>query len=66
MKRNGDYIPLRKSELGRIEKVLQEEKYTSICLNDLPLTTEEEFDDIYHSIQNMFEKKFPDKSSFEI
>ena len=65
MKRKGEYFPLRKSELGRIEKVLQEEKYTSVCLNDLPFTSEEEFDDIYHSIQNMFEKKFPDKSSFE-
>ena len=65
-KRKGIFFPLWKSELEKIEKSLIEEKYTSVCINDMPLTTDDDFNFIKHYIQKIFEKKFPIKSSFEI
>lgn len=65
-KRNGICITVKKDELKRIEKLLNDERCVSICLNDTPLCADEDFDFINNSIQQLFEKKFPNKSSFEI
>ena len=66
MKRKGDYIPLRISELSRIEKALQNEKFCSICLNDIPFNSDEEFEHIKQKLIELLKRKFPNKSSFEI
>jgi hypothetical protein len=66
MKRNGTYKTLGKDMLDKIEIILQEEKYKSICINDSPLCTDEDFEYIYSHLHRIFENKFPQKSSFEI
>ena len=66
MKRNGMYIMLAKETLGHIEKVLLEEKYSSVCINDSPLCSDEDFEYTQERIQHLFKNKFPQKSSFEI
>lgn len=65
LKRNGIYIMLAKEALGHIEKVLFEEKYSSVCINDSPLCSDEDFEYISCHVKELFEKKFPNKSSFE-
>ena len=64
---NGMYFFLIKHDvLDRIEKAFQDVKCTSICLNDSALCTDEEFVLIDKGLQQLFEVKFPHKSSFEI
>lgn len=38
----------------------------SLCLNDSPVMADEEYDEVHTFVENEFEIKFPDKSSFEI
>ena len=49
-----------------IEKTLKEEKSISVCLNDSGLCSEENFIYINKELQRIFDKKFPNKSSFEL
>jgi hypothetical protein len=65
-KRNGAFFFLIKRDvLDRIEKVFNNKHCYSICLNDSPLCTDEEFEHISKGLQQLFETKFPHKSSFE-
>lgn len=67
LKRSGDFFFLiEKSILEPIEKKLKESKLVSVCLNDSALCTDEDFEYISSRLNEMFEKKFPKKSSFEI
>ena len=66
-KRNGEYFFLfNHNVLDRIEKAFQNKNYVSVCLNDIPLCTDDEFVLIDRGLQQLFERKFPQKSSFEI
>ena len=55
-----------RSVVGDIEKALFNTEYASICLNDTPMFSDEEFDFTMTRIKEMLAKKFPEKSSFEI
>ncbi len=66
-RRNGFKLNIGKREdLVRIEKLLQNKNFTSICLNDTPLCSETDFVYIKEQLQKFFQKKFPQKSSFEV
>ncbi len=58
------YIISNKNDLVDIDKSLQEKKIKSICLNDA--CPNEDFDFVKTQLQQLFQKKFPYKSSFEI
>jgi hypothetical protein len=46
-------------------KVILEERVKSICINDTPNCSEEEYEYAAKTIRETFEKKFPQKSMFE-
>ncbi len=67
MRRNSAFFFLiEKDVVNDIEKTLQQERKKSVCLNDTGLCTEENFIYINKRLQQLFEKKFPKKSSFEL
>ena len=67
MRRKGAFFFLIKRDVVEsIEKALQQKKYISICLNDDALCTDDDFIYINKKLQQMLEKKFPEKSSFEL
>lgn len=57
---------IEKSVINDIRKALFNNRNASICLNDTPFCTEEDFDFIIKHLIEMFEQKYPDKSSFEL
>ena len=65
-KRNAQYFTLKKDSIKNIERVIQESKCNSICLNDTPLCTERDYEYASQELKRIFEKKFPKKSSFEL
>ena len=66
-KRSGDFFFLiERSILEPIEKTLQEAKLVSVCLNDSALCNDDDFEYISSHLKEMLERKFPNKSSFEI
>lgn len=66
-KRNGEFFFLIKHDvLDRIEKAFHDKNLVSVCLNDSALCPDEEFVLIDKGLQQLFEIKFPQKSSFEI
>lgn len=66
MKRSSAYFPLKKGIAKNIEKALNEERFISICLNDNDLCTYKDFIIINKELQLIFDKKYPQKSSFEV
>lgn len=65
-KRKGRFFFLiRRNILDKIKNSLQNKEYISICLNDSSLCTDEEFAYINNQLQQLFEIKFPNRSSFE-
>lgn len=54
----GEDIPL-------IQTALENPKIKSLCVNDTPICTDEDFENNKHIIQQAFERKFPQKSMFE-
>lgn len=52
--------------INNIEKVLFNKDYASICLNDTSVFSEDDFVFCMARIKELLEKKFPQKSSFEI
>lgn len=67
MKRKGKYFFLiKRNVLNKIEEALHNKKYASICINDSPLCTDEDFAYIKEELQQLMKKKYPQKSSFEI
>lgn len=66
-KHNGEFFFLIKHDvLDKIGKAFQDKHLYSVCLNDSTLCTDEEFVLIDRGLQQLFEIKFPQKSSFEI
>jgi hypothetical protein len=59
-------LTISKAYKDCIEKVLQDPKIKSVCLNDTPWCSEEEFMEIKEWLQGLMGTKFPKKSSFEI
>ena len=67
MKRNGHFFFLfNESDLKEIEIGLYNTKYQSICLNDSALCSEREYENIKKGLLKLLDKKFPQKSFFEI
>ena len=65
-KRRFATIPLtEKSVVDRIEKAFLNPKVTSMCLNDTPFCSEEDFKFISNRLLKLLEQKHPNKSSFE-
>lgn len=65
-KRRFATIPLtEKSVVDRIEKAFLNPKVTSMCLNDTPFCSEEDFKFISNRLLKLLEQKYPNKSSFE-
>lgn len=60
------YFCLRISKLDDVERVLNDQKTISICLNDTANCPDEEYEEINNRLQIMLRKKFDTKSSFEI
>ena len=61
----GTHFTLGKNAPGEIVKALLSNKYRSICINDTPYCSDEEFQTIKVMIKNAFESKFPHKSMYE-
>ncbi len=57
---------LMPKELSKIRKSLNDKKIKSICLNDTPFCSEEEFNVVKHEMGIEFNNKFPQKSCFEV
>ena len=49
-----------------IKETMHNEKIKSLCLNDSPVMPDEEYQEMFEFVNNLFLEKFPDKSSFEI
>ena len=67
MKRSRAFFFLfNKGILNELEKTMMKEKCISICLNDSVFCNEEDYEYLKEALPALFEKKFPNKSSFEI
>ena len=67
MKRSGKFFFLtERNVLKPIEETLNDAKVASICLNDTPLCTDNDFEYISNNLNEMLQRKFPMKSSFEL
>ena len=67
MRRNSAFFFLIERDVVEdIEKTLQQEKKISICLNDTGLCTDDNFIYINKRLQQIFEEKYPQKSSYEL
>lgn len=64
--KGGKNFTLKKSVLGSVVKAIEEKKFSSICLNDTPFCSDSDFDEMKDTITKTLEKKFPQKSLFEI
>lgn len=62
---SGKYISLSMASIEDACRMLREEKFKSICLNDNPLCTDEDAVAVERMLRQTFEKKFPNKSIFE-
>ena len=66
-KRNRAYYSLEnKYVIKDIENTMMNEKCISLCLNDSAFCSDEDYDYLKNHLPHLFEKKFPNKSSFEI
>ena len=67
MKRMGKFFFLFNEEsLKGISKTLGNKSIKTICMNDSPLCSENDYAIINQGITKMLEEKFPQKSSFEL
>jgi hypothetical protein len=60
------FFLFNKDVLKDLEKTMMKEKCISICLNDSVFCNEEDYQYLKENLPALFEKKFPNKSSFEI
>ena len=66
MKKRGImYYYYNEDILKDLEKVILEERVSTICVNDTPFCNQEDFELASKSIKASFEKKFPDLSMYE-
>ncbi|MBQ8159049.1 MAG: capsule biosynthesis protein CapK [Prevotella sp.] len=64
-RRFGTFHFTDKSVVDEIEKALFNPAISSVCLNDTPFCTDEDFEYINLHLSQMLEMKFPEKSQFE-
>lgn len=57
---------MRQDILEEIERTLNNSRVLSVCLNDSPEIKDDEFEAISRGLHDMLERKFPEKSAFEI
>lgn len=62
---SGKYIAMINKHKEQISRSFNDPNIKSLCLNDVPNCTEDEFQDMVNYIQILFENKHPEKSSFE-
>ena len=55
-----------KAQMPKILDAIQNPHIKSLCINDTPVCTDEEYIQNKMTLQKVFEKKFPSKSSFEV
>ena len=60
------FFLIERDVVNRIEQIIKKEKRISICLNDTGLCTEENYIYINKRLQQIFKKKFPKKSIYEL
>ena len=60
------FYSLREEELPQVAAVLNDPNITSVCLNGSPRCPDDEYRVINVRLQEMLERKFPEKSSFEV
>lgn len=65
-KSEGKKLIMTKENLPAIQKLLNNKKVKSLCLNDSSKIPESDCAYVKQSIMNMFIQKFPNKSSFEL
>ena len=63
--RNGEIFNLSNQSVRLACHFLEKSKVKSVCLNDSPYCSEEDFSRISNLLHASFKKKFPDKSMFE-
>ena len=63
---DGLYFMVKKNYIKDIERVMLGCKSKSICLNDTPLCTDNDYEWASQELKRIFDKKFPHKSSFEL
>jgi hypothetical protein len=51
--------------LARIKQSIESPQIKSLCINDSPVVLDEEFDEVCGQLVEIFETKYPEKSSFE-
>lgn len=66
LNRKGKFIFLNKNCLNGIDKIIHQSRINTICFNDNPSCSDEDFEQIKEALSIIFEKKFPQKSSFEL
>ncbi len=60
----GEYIAIRSdADLKKADTIINDSKKLMVCLND---TSDIDFDHMVEELKKSFEKKFPNKSSFEL
>ena len=63
---NGRHFTIGIVEIDSIIKALESRTYNSICLNDNPYCTDEKYYEAKNALIQLFEKKFPYKSGYEL
>lgn len=62
-------LSLERENLTTIRKILlspQSTRITSLCLNDVPMISEDDYIYMKHELREIFEQKLPETSSFEL
>lgn len=65
-RRFGTVHLIEREDIHHVEEVIFDKNNISICLNDTPLISEDDFHYIKSRIQEFMRRKYPMKSSFEI
>ena len=60
------FVNIEREDIHHVEEVIFDKNNISICLNDTPLISEDDFHYIKSRIQEFMRRKYPMKSSFEI
>lgn len=63
---HGRCISLVKDNYEHISNTLKDTAFKSLCLNDVPICTDDESYNFRRHVQILLKAKFPDKSAFEI
>lgn len=62
----GIHVNVQNNNITSVIQKLKDRRYNSLCINDTPYCTQEEFETVREALHLAFEHKFPHKSAFEI